>query len=288
VAHWIIEPGFWSNAPVRTALVVGLLVAISSAVVGVVVVVRAQSFAGHALSDVATAGGAGAAVVGAPTIAGFMIGGVAGAGAMESVGVSRLRGRDLSTGIVLGAATGAAALFFYLAATRGTSASTTQQVLFGSIFTVPSSSVPWTAGVSATIVIVIGVALRPLMLLTVSDQLAAVRGVRIKVTNAVFMTTMAVAVALASVVVGSILSTALLVGPPAIALRLTRTLRSGFVVASLVGAGATWLGILIAYDSYDWSGTGRALPVSFCIVAVIVVTFCVVSFLTRRRSRGTS
>ena len=27
MAHWIIEPGFWSNAPVRTALVVGLLVA---------------------------------------------------------------------------------------------------------------------------------------------------------------------------------------------------------------------------------------------------------------------
>ena len=47
-------------------------------------------------------------------LAGFIGGGVIGAGAMEVVGVQRVRSRDLATGIVLGAATGLAALFLYL------------------------------------------------------------------------------------------------------------------------------------------------------------------------------
>ena len=49
---------------------------------------------------------------------GFLGAGVLGAGAMELVGVERLRGRDIATGIVLGFATGLAALFLYLDTTK--------------------------------------------------------------------------------------------------------------------------------------------------------------------------
>jgi len=55
----LLEPGLFSNDTVRTALVLGALVSIVSGVVGVFTVLRGQSFAGHALTDVATAGGAG-------------------------------------------------------------------------------------------------------------------------------------------------------------------------------------------------------------------------------------
>ena len=102
--HVLFEPGFFSNVPVRHALVLGAIVALVSGVVGVMTVVRSQSFAGHALTDVATAGGAGAAYVGVSPLAGFLGGAVAGAGAMEFIGVQRARQRDIATGIVLGAA----------------------------------------------------------------------------------------------------------------------------------------------------------------------------------------
>ena len=78
-----------------------------SAVVGVFTVMRGQSFAGHSLADVATAGGSGAFLAGISPLFGFVAGGVAGAGAMEMIGVRRARGRDLATGIVLGASIGA-------------------------------------------------------------------------------------------------------------------------------------------------------------------------------------
>src|SRR5580693_2358159 len=106
IGHWIIEPGFFSNTPVRTALVLGGLIAVVSAVVGVFTVLRGQSFGGHALTDVSAAGGSGALLVGLSPLTGFILGGVIGAGAMESIGVRRVRGRDLATGIVLGASIG--------------------------------------------------------------------------------------------------------------------------------------------------------------------------------------
>ena len=67
-------------------------------------------------------------------LAGFIGMGVAGAGVMDLIGVQRVRGRDLATGVVLGAAIGLTALFLYLDTTASATTGATQQVLFGSIF----------------------------------------------------------------------------------------------------------------------------------------------------------
>ena len=108
--HWLFEPGFFASQPVRTAFVIGGVVAIVSAVVGVFTVLRGQSFAGHALTDVSTAGGSAAFLLGISPLLGFVGFGLLGAGTIDAIGTQRVKGRDLATGIVLGAATGLAAL----------------------------------------------------------------------------------------------------------------------------------------------------------------------------------
>src|SRR6266699_4684898 len=137
----VFEPGFFASPQVHVAAAIGGLVALVSAVVGVFTVLRGQSFGGHALGDVSAAGGAGALLVGLSPVAGFVGMGIAGAGVMDIIGVRRLRGRDLATGIVLGAAIGLSALFLYLAAASGTTSGAPQQILFGSIFTVSSGTI---------------------------------------------------------------------------------------------------------------------------------------------------
>jgi zinc/manganese transport system permease protein len=68
----IFEPGFFSNLPVQTALVVGGVVAVVSGIVGTFTVMRGQSFAGHSLADIGTAGGSAAFLIGISPLFGFV------------------------------------------------------------------------------------------------------------------------------------------------------------------------------------------------------------------------
>jgi zinc/manganese transport system permease protein len=280
---WIFEPGVFSSEPVHVAVVIGGAAAIVSAVVGVFTVMRGQSFAGHALSDVSTAGGSGAFLVGLSPLIGFVGLGMVGAATMDVIGVRRVRGRDLATGIVLGGSIGLAALFLYLGTTSGATTGATQQILFGSIFSIDSSTIPLVAGFSAVAIATIAMVYRPLLLTSVSNDVAAARGVPLRVVGLAFMAALAVAVGLSSLTIGAILSTALLVGPAAVALRLTARLGVALVVACVIGVGVTWAGVLLAYDSYYWGTSRQGFPVSFFIVALVFLLYLASGL--RRRNR---
>ncbi len=285
--HWLVEPGFWSNPVVRTALVLGAVVAVVSAVVGVVVVVRGQSFAGHALTDVAMAGGAGASLVGASPLVGFLLAGIVGGGSIEAAGAERVRDRDVATGVVLGAAAGLTALFLYFVSSSTSATGSTQSVLFGSVFTVSPSVVPLSVVVAVvTLVTLLGVR-RPLLLSSLSPELAAARGVRPRVMGLTFVLVLAASVALSALVIGAILSTALLVGPASAALRVARGLVGATLGAIVAGVAAVELGIVLSYDSFYWNAAHRSVPVSACVVAVVLVEVAGSTAWSRwRRGRG--
>jgi zinc/manganese transport system permease protein len=271
--HFIFEPGFFANEPVHVASVIGGIVAVISAIVGVFTVMRGQSFAGHSLADVSTAGGSGALLIGMSPLTGFIGGGVIGAAAMDMIGIRRVRGRDLATGIVLGASTGLAALFLYLDTTSGAVTGATQQILFGSIFTVDSSTIPVVALFGSLALVIMAVLYRPLLLSSVSNDVAAARGVPLRLVGVLFILALALAVGLSALAIGAILSTALLIGPAATALRMTKRVGAALVISSVLGVCSTWLGIVLAYDSYYWGSSHRGLPVSFFIVGVIFLLY---------------
>jgi zinc/manganese transport system permease protein len=271
----IFEPGFFASPQVHVAATIGGLVAVVSAVTGVFTVMRGQSFGGHALGDVSAAGGAGALLVGLSPVAGFVGLGIVGSGVMDMIGVRRLRGRDLATGIVLGTAIGLSALFLHLTTTIGSTTGATQQVLFGSIFITSAGIVPVVAALSAVALAAVAVVYRPLLLATVSPDVAAARGIPVRLIGLAYMLALAVSVGLSSLAIGAILSTALLIGPAAVALRLTRRTGRAVGLASLIGVVTTWLGILLAYDSFYWGTSRQALPVSFFIVALVFASYLV-------------
>jgi len=280
----VFEPGFFSSPPVDIALIVGGVVAVVSGVVGTFTVMRGQSFAGHALADIGTTGGSGAFLVGASPLYGFVVMNVIAAGVMELIGIRRPRGRDLATGIVLGAALGLAALFLYLDTTTSSTTGATINVLFGSIFTLASSMVPVIAILGALAVGTVLLCFRPLVLSSLSPDLAATRGVPVRLVGMAYFTALALAVSLSAVAIGAILSTALLIGPAATALRLTKRTGTAMVIAATLGVVATWTGVLLAYDSYYWQPSHHGWPVSFFVVALVFVFYVVVELSVGRRS----
>jgi zinc/manganese transport system permease protein len=282
----VFEPGFFGSEQVHVALTIGAVVAVVCAVTGVFTVLRGQSFGGHALGDVSAAGGSGALLTGLPPVAGFVGLGVAGAAAMDLIGVRRLRSRDLATGIVLGAAIGLTALFLYLQTYTGSATGATQQILFGSIFSTAAGTVPVVLILGAVAVGCMALIGRPLLLTTVSADVAAARGVPVRLVGLLYMAALAVSVGLSSLAVGAILSTALLIGPAATAVRLTRRLSGALIAACLLGVAATWLGVLLAYDSYYWDSSHQSLPVSFFVVALIFTGYLASGLAARRSAAG--
>src|SRR5215472_17309787 len=283
---YLIAPGLLTSAPVRTALLVGTLVAVTSGVVGVLTVIRGQSFAGHSLADVATTGGAGAFLIGVNQFWGFLIAGVAGAAIMELIGVQRRRGRDVATGVVLGAALGAAALFLYLGTQTSSTTGASFTILFGSMFVISPDTVPALIASGILALAVVAVLSRVLLLTSLSPELAAARGVRVRAVGVGYLAALAVAVSLSAVVIGTVLSTALLIGPAATALRLARSPARAMATAALAGPAATWLGILLAYDSYYWPPGGRGWPASFFVVAFVVLGSLLTYARLPRRGRA--
>jgi zinc/manganese transport system permease protein len=278
----IIAPGFLANQSVRVALLAGGLVAVVSGIVGTFTVLRGQAFAGHALADVGATGGSGAFLLGINPLFGFIGIGVAAAGIMELIGVARPRGRDLATGIVLGAGLGLAALFLYWDATVSNTTGVTITVLFGSMFVISGSLVPVIAGLSLLALALVLVLYRQLLLSSVSNDLAFARGVPVRTAGLLYLLALALAVSLSALTIGAILSTALLVGPPATALRLSRRPGSTMILAALIGMAATWLGILLSYDSFYWPPRHHGWPVSFFVVTLIFGFYLLAQPLGRR------
>lgn len=283
----ILGSEFLTNVPVRTAIVVGGGAALVSAVIGVFTVIRGQSFSGHVLADVSSAGGAASFLLGINPLLGFLGMAVLAAVGMEVVQIRRVRERDLVAGVVLGAGLGLTALLLYLDVTTHSTTGAAITIMFGSMFAMPASIIWPALWVGAISLGLVALFYRPLLLCSVDAELAAVQGIRVRWVTLTHMLVLALSVSLSAITVGAILSTALLIGPAAIALRLSRRPISAIVLAGIIGVGVTLGGILLAWRSYYWT-PGHGWPVSFFVVALILALYIAAGWWARwsKRPRG--
>jgi len=232
------------------------IVAVLAGVVGYFLVLRGQTFAGHALSHVGFAGATGAVLLGISPLAGliaFTL--VAGLG-MGILG-DRLNGRDVAIGVVLSLSLGIGLLclhFFTAYATQATA------LLFGNVFGVDLSTLAVLAVLAVISLLALGVIARPLLFSSLQPELAEAKGVNPRLVSMLFLGIVALTTAACSQVVGVLLVFALMVGPAATAQRLTPRLSHGVGLAALLALIEAWGGIALAYET-DW-------PASFWITAL--------------------
>jgi zinc/manganese transport system permease protein len=277
----LLQAGFFSSVPVQNALLIGAGAALLSGAAGVFTVLRGQSFAGHALADISSAGGAMAYLLGISPLLGFFSLSVLGALALEAIGTRRAAARDLAAGIVLGAGLGVTALLLYLDVTVKGTAGAAVAVMFGSLFAAPPGlgiavALGALAGLAG-----LGVIYRPLLLASLDVELARANGVNTRLLGGAYLLLLALAVTLSAMAVGAILSTALLIGPAAAALRLARNPVAAMALSALLGLLCAWGGVWLAYQSYGWT-PGHVWPVSFFITALVLVVYAAASLARRR------
>lgn len=227
----------------RHALLAAGLVAVMAGPVGYFLVLRGQSFAGHAMSHAGFAGAAAALVLGAPPFGGFILASaLAGAaiGAMDAQDGTR----DVAIGVILALMLGSGMLLLGLAAAPGAQASL---LLFGNVFAISDELLRGLALLAAAVLLGLGAIGRGLVLSSLSPALARSRGLAPRLFAVLFMALVGLCIAAASQIVGALLIFALSVAPGAAALRVARSIAGGIALAAALALLAAEGGILLAF-----------------------------------------
>jgi zinc/manganese transport system permease protein len=262
---------------IQNAFEAGTLVAIAAAMIGYFVVLRAMAFAGESLSHIGFAGAAGAFLFGLTSLVGSFIFTALAALGIGAMG-SRLRGRDIETGMVLTFALGLGVLFLSLYAS-GTNSNATVAVLFGSILSVTKQDVIVTFVSCLVVLGTLVFIFRPLLFASIDPQSAQASGVPIRLLAVLFLLLLAFTIATAIQIVGTLLVFALLLAPAATAQRWTRRPCVTIGLAVALSLLFTWGGLLLGFISL-----GRHLPISFYISALAALSYMISFPLSRLRS----
>ncbi|MSP66609.1 MAG: hypothetical protein EXQ96_00620 [Alphaproteobacteria bacterium] len=150
--------------------------------------------------------------------------------------------------------------------------------LFGDILAVTGADLLWIYGGGAAGLIALAVIWRPLLRITIHEDLARVEGVPVVAVQVAFMVLIATVIALAMKVVGILLVTALLIIPAATARHVARSPEQMAAGGALVGVVAVGLGLAA---SLYWN-----LPSGPAIVVALALLFALATGAALMGGRG--
>ena len=245
----------------RTAFLASGIVAVLSGLVGYFLVLRQQTFAGHALSHVGFTGATGAILIGLSPLWG-LVGFTLMAGiAMGALG-EKFSARDVAIGMTLSLALGFGLLFLHFYTAFATQATA---LLFGNVLGVDRAALWSLAGLAAASLLTLGAISRPLLFASLQPELAEAKGVPLRLLSVLFLAVVAVAVSESAQIVGVLLVFTLMVGPAAAARNSTARFWPGVLLSGILALAEAWGGVALAWFT-DW-------PVSFWITALSAVAY---------------
>jgi zinc/manganese transport system permease protein len=260
----------------QNAYAAGTLVAVLAGVAGYFVVLRGQSFVAHTLSQVGFPGASAGLLIHVSPVVGlltFCVAAALGIGWRGKDVDAGSRSESAAVGSILAFSLGLGLLFFRLYAG---SAQGIYAVLFGSILGITDSDVQLTFAVATVALAILAWIGRPLVFASVDPDVAEARGVPVRALSVAFLVVIAMAVAIAVQVAGTLLIFALLVAPGAAALQLTAKPGAGLVISVVLAVAVTWLALALAYYAY--------LPVGFYVTSLAFAAYLVARAVRRVRA----
>jgi zinc/manganese transport system permease protein len=259
----------------RNALLAGGAIALACGLVGYFLVLRAQVFAGDALSHVAFTGAVGAAAAGLDARLGLFAATVLAALAIGALG---RRGDaddadDVTIGIAFVGVLGLGVLFLSQLDTGNDVLGV--RTLFGSIFGLGGGEAALVAALAGGVCLLASAIARPLLFASVDPQSAALRGVPVRALGLAFLALLGVTAGAATQAVGALLLLGLLAAPAGAAHRLAANPFAGLALSAALALGSMWGGLALAYE-VSW------LPPSTAVVAIATGAYLVALALARR------
>ncbi|MEP6851924.1 MAG: metal ABC transporter permease [bacterium] len=237
-------------ALVHNSIVAGAVLGIVGGLVSVFVLMRDLPFAVHGISELSFAGAAAALLAGGSVVVGSLAGSVLAALLIGGLGI-RARDRNSIIGVLMPFGLGLGVLFLSLYQGR---TANKFGLLTGQIVAIDTPALSWLIGVSVIVVVALGLIWRPLVFASLDADVAAARGVPVRLLSPVFMLLLGMTVAMSVQIVGALLVLSILVTPAAAAMRVTAAPALTVVLSVVFATVSTVGGILLAL--------GSAIPIS--------------------------
>ncbi|HOA88436.1 MAG TPA: metal ABC transporter permease [Propioniciclava tarda] len=264
---WLAEPfalGFQQRA-----LIGGVIAAVMSSTVGVWLVLRGMSFFGDAFVHAVLPGIAAAMLFDFSPYLGAAIAAVVMVGGIEFIHRQTALKEDTAIGLLF---VGMMALGVAIISKSPSFTGSLTSILFGDTFGVTWAAIQGEAVMAAIVVVGSLVLYRPLLGLSFSATKASTLGLKPRLTHALLLAMIALAVIGSFQAVGTLLVFGLLVGPPATAALLSRTVPRMIATSILLALAAVVVGLTLSYRL----GTAGAATIAL----VAVGTFFVVMHAT--------
>lgn len=237
----------------KIAFVASGVVSIIVGLIGYFLLIRREAFAGHALSHIGFAGATGASLIGLSPFLGLIIFNVMAGIWMGQIG-AKLKDRDIAIGLILSASLGLGLLFLHFYTHYATQISS---LLFGNVFGVTYSTLYWLIFLTCCCCLAMGFLMRPLLFVSLQPDLAQAQGISVRLVSTIFLMIVALVTAACVQITGILLVFSLMVGPAAVALRISKTIWAGIGLSILLALSESWGGLWLSWLT-DW-------PVSFWI-----------------------
>ena len=245
------------------ALLIAVVAALVCGSVGVHVVLRGMAFIGDAVAHSVFPGLAIAFVCGGSLVFGGALAGVVTAVLVALLAQNRRLKEDSVIGVLF---VGAFALGVAIIARAPGYAGSLQDFLFGSITGIPASDVPVVLGGAALVLLMLFLAHRPIVAVTLDRESARAAGVHVLLADLSLYVAVALAVVISVQTIGNVLVLALLVTPAATARLLCDRLGTMMILSPVLGASGGLIGLYLSW----------ALDVPTGATIVLVLTACFV------------
>lgn len=260
---------------VRYALIAGVLTALCSSLLGVTLVLKRYSFIGDGLSHVAFGAMAIASVLDlvSDMVVILPVTIIAAILLLKGGRKVKLKG-DAAIAMLSVGALAIGYLFMNIFSSSPNLSGDVCSTLFGSasILTLSKTDVWLCVGLSALVLAIFIVLYNKIFAVTFDEAFAAAVGIHTELYNLLIAVITAVIIVLAMNLVGSLLTSALIIFPPLSAMRLFKSFKGVIICSAVTSVICTALGMVISILA--------SAPVGSVIVAVDIVVFLIFSLIS--------
>jgi ABC-type Mn2+/Zn2+ transport system permease subunit len=257
--EWIIEP--FSYGFQQRALIGGALAALMSAVVGTWIVLRGMSFFGDAFVHGIVPGIAAAVAFDINPLIGAVIAAAVMVWLIETVHRQTALGEDTAIGLLF---VGMLALGVVILSRMESYAGSLTSILFGDVLGITTNDLIWQALLAVIVIAGATLLYRPLIALSFNAEKAELWGLKPRRTHAALLILIAAAVIGSYRSVGTLLVFGLLVGPPAAASLISRTVPRMMLTAAVIAVISVFIGLSASY----WLGTAGSATMALTPIII--------------------